>query len=1175
MLQIKNIKKTYHTGNLIQKALDDVSLNLRDNEFVAILGPSGSGKTTLLNIIGGLDQYDDGDLIINGISTKNYTDKDWDSYRNHSVGFVFQSYNLIPHQTLLQNVELALTISGISKEERRKRAIEALDAVGLKEQMHKKPSQLSGGQMQRVSLARALVNNPDILLADEPTGALDTQTSHQVMDLLKDVAKDRLVVMVTHNPELADEYATRIVKVRDGKILNDSNPLTREETVRLSDQPEHKNLGKTSMSFLTALSLSFNNLKTKKARTILTAFAGSIGIIGIALILSLSTGVNDYITSIEKETLSEYPIQIQKMTSSMMSMMISMMSDDQAPDGDYVEEFPTLNMMAGGKSSNDLKSFKSYLDSHQELLDPYVRSIEYKYSLTPQIFRYEDQDIYQVCPDPVTQAMFGSSGMVSSMLTSTSMAEMFQELPEDPNLYQSQYELKAGTWPKNANEAVLVLDSTGLMSDVLSYSLGLRSGKELDDVLKVLQSKDGGKLDVKKEHWTYDDILGRSFKVLSSSQFYEYDSKFKVWSDKKDNADFLKNAVDKGIDLKITGIASPAKGESVTMLTQGIYYTPELMDQLIKIAADSDVVKAQLKTPKINIMTGDEFGKKPKDSAFSNEDLFTVDEKAFAEAFRIDESKMNLDASAFSDMNINPADLNLSGIMDFSSLAQALPAMNAETFNQIMNGAIKPVTEETMKEIFTNVYNGYDEYSKNNPSISLNNMAQGIQAYLNSEDVKNYVSSEINSIIQSSGVQIFDPKELEDLFKSLMQGYVEFAKTQPDPTDFETNFAAYMNSGAVSAKIGAYIASIQNKLGSIQVSNEQITAILNHIASGYDAYANANGFASAESVSKGFSDYLASESGQALIASEAGKIVNTGVIEKNIQSLMSSSMESAGSALSSQMSGVINQIMTSVSSSLAGSLSTGMGNLMNGMQDAFSIDPKALAKAFKMNMDESEFSELMMSMAMAEENSYENNLRKLGYVNLSDPSEIDIYPKSFESKDEIDQIITNYNEQVKKDGKEDREISYTDMVGTMMSGVTDIINTVSYVLIAFVAVSLIVSSIMIGVITYISVLERKKEIGILRSIGASKFNISEVFNAETFITGLLSGLIGIGITLLLLIPINMVIHTLTGNNIVNAVLPPAAAIGLIVLSVILTMLGGLIPSQKASHQDPVEALRSE
>lgn len=1175
MLQIKNIKKTYHTGSLVQKALDDVSLNLRDNEFVAILGPSGSGKTTLLNIVGGLDQYDEGDLIINGVSTKNYTDKDWDSYRNHSVGFVFQSYNLIPHQSLLQNVELALTISGISKEERRKRAIEALDAVGLKDQMHKKPSQLSGGQMQRVSLARALVNNPDILLADEPTGALDTETSHQVMDLLKEVAKDRLVVMVTHNPELAEEYANRIVRVRDGKILEDSNPLTPKETAALSNKAEHRNLGKTSMSFLTALSLSFNNLKTKKARTFLTAFAGSIGIIGIALILSLSTGVNDYISSIERETLSEYPIQIQKTTSKMMSMMVGMMSDDEEKSGDYVEEIPMLNMVAGGKTTNDLKSFKTFLESDQSHIQDYSRAVEYKYSITPQIFRMEDKDIRQVSPDPVMSSMFGSNGMISEMMSTTSMNEMFQELPSDPELYLKQYELKAGEWPENENQCILILNSNGQISDLLSYSLGLRPGKELDQILKKLQSDDHEEISLKKENWKYEDILGRAFKVLSSSDYYEYDSKFKVWTDKSDNGDFLKKAVDKGIDLKVVGIAAPKEGETVTMLQSGIYYTPQLMDALIERAADSDVVKAQLKTPKINVMTGDEFGSKPKDGAFSSEDLFTVDEEAFKNAFKVDADSMNFDPSSLSNMDLSLGELNLDQMMDFSSISSALPEFNEQTISQILSGVMKPVTSETLSQIFQNVLQGYMDYSKNDPSISLDNMAAGIQDYLGSEEVRSYLQQQINGILQSAGTDIFNAQELEDLVKGILEGYLQFAASQPDPSDFDTNFNAYISSGAVSAPIQAYIQKIQDRIGSINISQDQISEIVSHIASGYDDYAKNHGFADTESVMNGFSSYLASDSGKALVSDAVNEIVNTDALQNNIQNLMNQTMSSAGSAVGSQMENMMGAIMNSISNSLGASLSSGMSSLMGNMENAFDIDPKALASAFKMNMDEEDFSQLMMSMAMAEENSYENNLRKLGYADLNDPTEIDIYPTSFENKDEIDKIITNYNTDVKDHGEEEREISYTDMVGTLMSGVTDIINTVSYVLIAFVAVSLIVSSIMIGVITYISVLERKKEIGILRSIGASKHNISEVFNAETFITGLLAGLIGIGVTLILLVPINMVIHSLTGNSSINAILPIPAAILLVILSVLLTMAGGLIPSKKASRQDPVEALRSE
>lgn len=1172
MLQIKNIKKTYRTGSLVQKALDDVSLNLRDNEFVAILGPSGSGKTTLLNIIGGLDRYDEGDLIINGVSTKNYKDRDWDSYRNHTVGFVFQSYNLIPHQTLLQNVELALTISGVSKEERRARAIKALEDVGLKEQMNKKPSQLSGGQMQRVSLARALVNNPDILLADEPTGALDSETSRQVMDLLKEVARDRLVVMVTHNPELAEDYANRIVRVRDGKIIEDSNPVSAAEIP--AEEAVHRNLGKTSMSFLTALSLSFNNLKTKKARTILTSFAGSIGIIGIALILSLSSGVNDYITSIERDTLSEYPIQIEKTASTMMTTMMSAMKDQKKADGDYVEEVPVLTAMSGGTAVNDLKSFRTFLQSGKSGIDPYVQAIDYKYGIIPQIYRVDPDETVRICPDPVMQSMFGDSGMISQFLSSSAMSEQFSVLPEDEDLYQDQYELKAGHWPENKNECVVVLSSEGQLPDLTIYMLGLRPQKDLDEIVKKMQNDKAEEIKVEPKNWDYDDILGRTFKVVSSSDYYQYDSKFKIWTDRSEDGEYLEKIVKNGQDLKVTGIVQPAPAETVTMLSDGIYYREDLLDELMKEAADSEVVKAQLKTPDINVLTGEKFGEKSKDSPFSTEDLFTVDEDAFSKAFEIDPSKIDPSAS-LSGLDLSFGGMDIGSLMDMDALSASVPQLSADSLGQILNGALKPATSETMTSIFQNLLNGYEDYSKDNPDISLDGMSQGIEQYLNSDEVKNYLQQQISGILQEAGGQIFNEQDIENLLRSILQGYTDFAAGQPDPDDFDANFEAYMNSGAVQQQISQYVAKVQQDLSNVNISSAQIEEMVSHIASGYDSYASANNLATTASVMNGFMNYLQTSDGQNRLNSAVSEIVDTDRLQSNISDLMNSTMSSASGAVSQQISSVMAQMMNQISSALSVSLTSGMNSLMENMSSAFSIDSDALAGAFRMNMDDKEFADLMKSMMMAEENSLENNLKKFGYADEEDPSAIYIYPKSFESKDEIDRIITEYSDREEAAGHPDRRITYTDMVGTMMSGVTDIINTVSYVLIAFVGVSLIVSSIMIGVITYISVLERKKEIGILRSIGASKQNISEVFNAETFITGLLSGLFGVGITLILLIPINMIIHSLTGSSAVNAFLPWQAGVLLILLSIGLTMLGGLIPSRKASQQDPVEALRTE
>ena len=567
MLQIQHIYKEYRTGNLVQKALDDVSLNLRDNEFVAILGPSGSGKTTLLNIIGGLDRYDSGDLIINGISTKKYKDRDWDSYRNHTIGFVFQSYNLISHQTVLSNVELALTISGIGKEERRKRAIDALKKVGLGEQLHKRPSQMSGGQMQRVAIARALVNDPDILLADEPTGALDSDTSIQVMDLLKEVAKDRLVVMVTHNPELAEEYATRIVNLRDGKIRSDTDEyIVDEQTLK---EPEHKNMGKSSMSFLTALALSFNNLKTKKARTLLTSFAGSIGIIGIALILALSNGVNGYIQSIEEETLSEYPLQIQSTGFDITSMMVGNTgTDDKSKDSSgkknkdgQVKVMEMVTNMFSKMNTNDLKSLKKHLEKDNDALKSYTNAVEYDYDVDPQIYREDSDGVRQVHPDKSFSSIgIGADSGANSMMSSMMSTNVFYRMPKNTSLYEKQYDVKAGRWPKKYNECVLVLSQDGGMSDFLLYTLGLRDQMELDDMIKAFASEEEIKTPSSLGTYTYKDILNKKFKLVNQADYYEYDSQYKVWKDKSDNAEYMKKLVADGEDIKIVGIVQPAEG---------------------------------------------------------------------------------------------------------------------------------------------------------------------------------------------------------------------------------------------------------------------------------------------------------------------------------------------------------------------------------------------------------------------------------------------------------------------------------------------------------------------------------------------------------------------------------------------------------------------------------------
>ncbi|MDB8565155.1 ABC transporter ATP-binding protein/permease [Turicibacter sanguinis] len=904
MLQIEKIHKKYITGDLVQTALNDVSLNLRDNELVAILGPSGSGKTTLLNIIGGLDHYDSGDLIINGISTKRYTDRDWDSYRNHTIGFVFQSYNLIPHQTVLSNVELALTISGVSKSERKKRAIEALEKVGLGNQLHKKPNQMSGGQMQRVAIARALINDPDILLADEPTGALDSETSVQVMELLKEVAKDRLVVMVTHNPELAEEYATRIVKVRDGKIIDDSNPY--QVDASQLGQARHENMGKSSMSFSTSLSLSFNNLKSKKGRTLLTAFAGSIGIIGIALILSISNGVNTYISDIQKSTMSSYPISIQSQSIDLSSIMSSgqenmkkLKSGEVDHDLDAVysngTELEMASKMTTSITENNLTEFKKYLDDTENEIHQYIgeNGIVYSYDTKFDVYTYDSEDTLVNTDGSTLEGSQSSASVSSPMMAamSSSSSNHFEELlpgTEDELISSTitdSYDVLYGSWPSKYNELVIVLNHNNEISATTLYKLGLLPSSEYNELISKIEDGETVTLDTQK--LSYEDIIAQTFYMIPSCDLYvENDNgTFDYIGD--DNSE-IKNLLEDAVELKVVGIIRPKEDTETVLISNTVGYTKALTDYIIDYTNNSEVVKGQEASKNLNVLNGMEFS--PSDD--------------------VDKVK---DAKTYIDHL---------GVSEKANLA---------------------------KQILQYTYS-------DNPTATSQMMSMN-----------------------------------------------------------ETQLAAALDEN---------------------LDDEALLSI-------YDHY-----------------------------------------------------------------------------------ISTG---------------------------------------------TYDDNMKTFGVVSLDAPSSINIYCDSFEDKDVIADYIEKYNELV----DEESQITYTDYVGLLMSSVTTIINVISYVLIAFVAVSLIVSSIMIGIITYISVMERTKEIGILRAIGAPKHNISQVFNAETFIIGICSGTVGIGITLLLLIPANSIIHTLTGTDTVNASLPFSSALLLIALSIILTLMGGFIPAKKAARKDPVTALRTE
>ena len=1091
MLQLINICKSYTTADFTQTALDNVSVSFRDNEFVAILGPSGSGKTTLLNIVGGLDHYDSGNLIIDGISTEQYKDKDWDAYRNNRIGFVFQSYNLIPHQTVLANVELALTLSGVSRAERHDRAVAALQKVGLGDHINKKPSQLSGGQMQRVAIARALINDPEILLADEPTGALDSKTSVQIMDLLTEIANDRLVIMVTHNPELAEEYATRIVNLADGVVRSDTDPyLPTEEDMRQSEKPVQR----TKMSFLTALSLSFKNLMTKKGRTLMTAFAGSIGIIGIAAILALANGVNNYIKSVEEETLSEYPLQIQSTGFDMTSMMLGAatgaggntggVGDGSGDDQNLVGVTEMVTNMFSSIGSNDLASLKEYLDSGESDIDQYTNAIEYTYNVAPQIFSSNTEKLRQVNPDKSFSALgLGSSTSSNSLMSMSMSTDTFYEMPSDPNLYENQYDVKAGHWPENHNEVVLVLTGSGNISDFMLYTLGLRDASEFDDMVKAFAAEEEVTTPSDIEQPSYDDILGITFKLVQATDYYVYDDEFNVWKDKTDDTTYMRDLVENGEDVKIVGIVQPRDDASATMLSSGINYPATLTDYVIDEAANSQIVKDQLADPSINVFTGKPFGEEDEDEdSFNMDSLFTINGDALQAAFTIDQSKLtsgmsglSLDLSGLSlDMGsmpafdsssiaIDPSSIDMSELIDFSDIkldmGDVQPEMDAEKI------------QAAMKDIMSGFYPWYAQWEGFDPSDP-NNMQKAAEAYMQTPEVQKKISDAIMGSIDMD-------KATEALQKQLQE--------------------------QLSAKMQQAVPAIAQALQS-QLQTSIQTAMTSYM-----------------------------------------------------QTVMATYMQQMSAALESQVSAAMQQ---------------SMGQLSSNMASAMSIDESAFANAFEMNMDEEELTELMMSMMNVEDASYDNNLKKLGYADLNKPGGIDIYPVDFESKEKVIDILDAYNTRMTDEGQDDKVITYTDFVGTLMASVTDIVNMISYVLVAFVAISLVVSSIMIGVITYISVLERKKEIGILRSIGASKGDISRVFNAETIIVGFTAGIIGIGLTMLACIPANAIVYSLF--DVANvASLPWQAAIILIAISVFLTFLAGLIPSSAASRKDPVEALRSE
>ena len=1064
MLQLKKIHKQYKTGDLVQTALDKVSLSLRDCEFVAILGPSGSGKTTLLNIIGGLDRYDSGDLIINGISTKKYTDRDWDSYRNHTIGFVFQSYNLIPHQTVLANVELALTISGVSGAERRRRATEALQKVGLGNQLHKHPTEMSGGQMQRVAIARALVNDPDILLADEPTGALDSETSIQVMELLKEVAKDRLVVMVTHNPELAHQYATRIVQLKDGVIRSDTDPFE-PDTAQLAP-PVHKSMGRSSMSPLTSLSLSFNNLLTKKARTLLTAFAGSIGIIGIALIISLSAGVNQYIDDTERSTLSEYPLQILSSGMDLTSMLTS--GSPTSASGTTVEEgmVPVrqlITQMVAGITSNDLKSLKTYLESDDCTIAEDATSIEYSYNVQPQIYREDaDGSIRQVNPDSSLSSLgISSTSSTNSMMSSMMNTSVFYQLPESDELYNSQYEVKAGRWPEKYNECVAVLGADGTITDYALYALGLRDSAELDKMIQQFAQNQNVDVPTDFKTYRYSDFIGIQFKLVNAADRYLRDDDHNAWVDKSDDKDFMKSLVASSETLTVVGVVQPKEDASASMLSSGIAYPAALTQHVIAAAADSQMVQDQLASPAINVMNGEPFGAEDA-SAFDMSSLFRIDTDMLKSAFQFDTSKLNFDLSGAFDLDNGSVDLG--SLLDPDDFQLDLdltetPDLDMSTLTDLFANMDLSVSEDKMQELAQKVLVGYKDYVIGNGILNLNKIS--FSQYLKSDAFKTLMNDAMG--------ELFDQDALQAQFSEAMQ----------------TAMATLMES--------------------------------------YSSQ-----------------------------------------ISETLQTQLGSTMQTA-----------MTKLMTQMSQNIQSQMQQSFSQLGSQMESALKIDATAFQKAIQFNMSEDDLTDLMKSAMLSSTATYDSNLQTLGYADLDAPSQIKIYPQDFDHKASVVAKLDAYNDNMRSQGADDKVIQYTDVVGTLMTSVTEIINMISNMLVAFVSISLVVSSIMIGVITYISVLERRKEIGILRAIGASKRNISEVFNAETFIIGLCSGVMGVVLSEILLIPGNMLIQKISNGTNVVARLPLNAALVLIVLATVLTILGGFIPAKGASRSDPVKALRSE
>ena len=1053
MLEIKKITKIYQTEGFKQTALNKVSVNFRKSEFAAILGPSGSGKTTFLNIIGGLDKYTSGDLIINNVSTKNYSDRQWDSYRNHRVGFVFQSYNLINHQTILKNVELALTLSGISKEQRKERAINALKDVGLEKHMNKKPNQLSGGQMQRVAIARALVNNPEIILADEPTGALDSETSVQIMKILKDISKEKLVIMVTHNPDLAKEYASRIINIKDGEITSDSNPFDGKDDLK---EDETNKTSKTKMSFLTALSLSFNNLMTKKGRTILVSVAGSIGIIGIALILAVSTGFQNYVDSIQEETLTSYPLTIMQESSDITSVLLSMRTGEKKDIKEgSVEEAQYITSMLSNISANDLKSFKKYLNDNYKEVKSDLSNVSYNYSINPNIYTIDAVNkLAKLNPSNLFDSMMGQNTLMQSY---SSMTSIFSKMVDNVSEIESDYEMLKGRWPEKYDEMIIVLSEKSSISDLLVYSLGLRDTEELTTMVTKIMSGEGVKVENEPKTFTYDDLMNLDLRLIMPSDTYKYNSKYDVYEDMSTDEKYMENLYKKATKLKIVGIVSPKEGTTTMALNPGVNYTSSLIDYIIEYSKETEVVKKQLAKPEIDVLSGKRFDAKTNNFNFEFKDLVKVDNKKLQSAFNISISQSDLEKQTKKYME----EISNTITTDTTPANEAFSKVLETLANNLMNS----ITTE----------------------FKLNDIQNIINSLLNTEETNNYLKElETKFVIPSETFKTTYKGLLEGLLTSYITAYNTYMKAMnPEFVIDESNPSAIITEELKTTVIDSYL-----KSAPIIKTSETMA-----------------------------------------------KVMTETTMKKTILSK-------------------IGELTSNISKSFASS---------------FNVDQDKIASAFTLNFSKDELARVVNSMMNKKESTQRTNLILLGYQDKEEPTYISFYFNSFEGKEHFLSFIDTYNKSV----DEDKEINYSDTTGILMSSVKTIVNAVSYVLIAFVSISLVVSSIMIGVITYISVYERTKEIGILRAIGASKGNISSIFNAETFIIGFLSGLFGIGISYSLIPIINTILHKYTGNIPLSATLNLDHAGILIVLSIILTLIGGLIPASSASKKDPVEALRSE